>query len=141
GRWWLIEGGIREDDFQSHPLLTALFGCPAPENPRSDIDRPKHHFFDVQGAGGGIVPGAFPAPDWALGLQGRGTASTQNQFSVLDARRYQLLSLTAATRAERDRNTALLFRTLGHVTHLLQDMAQPQHTRRDAHLGCRSSIA
>ena len=138
-RDWMIEGAIREDDFQPHP------GCRKPLNPPSAMDRPLNHFFDVQRGGRGLtvlgLERGFPAPDWALGLQGRGPDDTQNQFSVLDARAYQLRSLTAPTRDERDRNTALLFRTLGHVIHALGDMGQPQHTRNDPHAGCFQFIA
>jgi hypothetical protein len=54
----------------------------------------------------------------------------------LDAREYQLKSLTETTKVDREKNAALLFRTLGQVIHLVQDMAQPQHTRNDPHSGC-----
>lgn len=138
-RGWMTAGAIREDDFQPHP------GCRQPLNPPSAMDRPLNHFFDVQRGGRGLtvlgLERGFPAPDWALGLQGRGPDDTQNQFSVLDARVHQLRSLTAPTRDERDRNTALLFRTLGHVIHALEDMGQPQHTRNDPHAGCFQFIA
>ncbi len=138
-RDWMIEGAIREDDFQAH------LGCGQPLNPPSTIDRPLNHFFDVQRGGGGLtvlgLERGFPAPDWALGLQGQGPNPNQNQFSILDARAYQLKSLTARTRDERDRNTALFFRTLGHVIHALEDMGQPQHTRNDPHAGCFQFIA
>ena len=140
-RGWMIEGAIREDDFQAH-LVLARLGCPQPKNPHSDIDRPKHHFFDIQRGGAGIpLVAGISAPDWALGREGRGPASSQNQFSLPDARVYQLRSLTESSRVERDRNTARLFRTLGQVTHVLQDMAQPQHTRNDPHLGCTNALA
>ena len=142
-RDWLGAGAIREDDYLRRPDLQALGCTPAenPQDPQAQVDRPLNHFFDVQRGGSGLTlaSGLFqrlPAPDWALGLQGRGPNPDQNRFSILDARIYQLASLTGSTRAERDRSTALLFRTLGQVTHVLQDMAQPQHTRNDPHLGC-----
>jgi len=50
-RGWLTEGAIREDDYQPHPLLERIFGCEPPLNPPSAIDRPVHHFFDVQRGG------------------------------------------------------------------------------------------
>src|SRR5438094_4131369 len=137
-RDWMIEGAIREDDYKRHPGLE-LLGCPRPLNPPSQIDRPIHHFFDVQRGGGGLTaPGVngIPAPDWALGRQGQGPNLDQNHFSLPDARVYQTRSLIASTREERDLNTALLFRTLGQVTHVLQDMAQPEHTRNNLHAGC-----
>ena len=137
-RDWLGAGAIREDDYQRHPIFEAA-GCRPPRNPSSQVDRPLNHFFDVQRGGGGLAVapgGGLSAPDWALGLQGRGPNADQNRFSILDARIYQLAFLTGSTRVERERNMALLFRTLGQVTHVLQDMAQPQHTRNDPHAGC-----
>jgi hypothetical protein len=116
-----------------------MLGCPRPQNPPSDTDRVLHHFFDVQRGGRGLTvltELGFPAPDWALGRQGHGSAPGQNEYSLLDAREYQYRSLTAASRDARDKNVALLFRTLGHILHVLQDMAQPQHTRNDAHAEC-----
>ncbi|MGH7207864.1 MAG: hypothetical protein ACREIL_00620 [Nitrospiraceae bacterium] len=135
----MAAGAIREDDYKRN-LLRELAGCSSAQNPSSQVDRPLHHFFDVQRVGSGLtvlgVEIGLPATDWALGRQGRGSANTQNQFSLPDARVYQLRSLTAPTRDERDVNTALLFRTLGQVTHVLQDMSQPEHTRNDPHAGC-----
>src|SRR5262249_34039628 len=49
-------------------------------------------------------------------------------------------SLVASFPSERERNAALFFLTLGHVIHVLQDMAQPQHTRNDPHSGCVPAI-
>lgn len=125
-------------------VFSAL-GCRIPKNPPSQVDRPRHHFFDVQRNGQGLtVLGnilGLPAPDWALGTAGRGPNPDQNQFSLADARDYQLWSLTAETRADRERNTARLFRALGQVAHVLEDMAQPQHTRNDPHLGCLDIVA
>ena len=147
---WMIEGAIREDDYTQNDLLERA-GCRRPHNPESKINRPLHHFFDVQREGRGltvtlpvggdpapdpVVISFIPAPDWALGRQGRGPNPDQNQFSILDARVHQLKSLTEPTKGAREENTARLFRTLGHVIHVLQDMAQPQHTRNDPHAGC-----
>src|SRR5262245_21519571 len=120
-RDWLAAGSVREDDYLQH-LAGTLLRCAPAINPQSrdeQIDRPKQHFFDVQRDGGGIADG-FPAPDWALGLMGRGPNADQNHFSLADARVHQLRSLTGETRTERDRYTAKMFRTLGHVIHVLQ---------------------
>ena len=135
----MIEGAIREDDFTGGLLKRAL-GCPQPQNPPSQTDRIVNHFFDAQRGGRGLTIGGIqigsPAPDWALGRQGRGSGPGQNQYSLLDAREYQYQSLIAASKDTRDKNTALLFKTLGQVLHNLQDMAQPQHTRNDRHAEC-----
>src|SRR5262249_22258845 len=53
-RDWLAAGAIREDDYLPHHLLDLTPGCVAARNPQSQdeqIDRPKHHFFDVQRGG------------------------------------------------------------------------------------------
>ena len=139
---WMIEGSIREDDYIDRVLGT-LLGCPRPRNPPSQSDRIVNHFFDLQRGGRGLaVPGVqgVPAPEWALGRQGRGSGPGQNEFSLLDARDYQYQSLVAPSRDTRDKYTALLFRTLGHVLHIVQDMAQPQHTRNDSHVGCTDLV-
>jgi hypothetical protein len=138
-RGWLIEGSIREDDYETN---LAVLGCEPPRNPPSAINRVRHHFYDPDtslGLSFGATIG-LPAPEWALGEQGRGPGAEENQFSLLDARLYQLRSLTEATRVERERHTALLFRSLGQMIHLLQDMAQPQHTRNDIHPACENIL-
>lgn len=138
---WLMEGSIREDDYNTN---LSLFGCDPPLNPPSAIDRIRHHFFDSlsnRGLHVGPVALGFPAPAWALGEQGRGFGPDQNRFSLLDARLYQLQSLIDPASEGRERSTALLFRSLGHVLHLLQDMAQPQHTRNDAHPACENALS
>jgi hypothetical protein len=143
-RDWMIEGAIREDDYVDNPALGTL-GCRRPENPPSQVNRVLHHFLDVQRGGRGLTVFGqelgFPAPDWALGRQGRGPGPDQSQFSLPDARDYQYQSLTAPSRELRDQHTARLFRALGHVVHVLEDMAQPQHTRNDPHAGCVDLVA
>jgi hypothetical protein len=142
-RDWMIEGVIREDDYSVHPEAEVFLGCPPPENPFSPIDRVFNHFLDVQRDGRGLTillaTIGLPAPEWALGK--RNQAPAGNKFSLPNAREYQLASLMAPSRSERELNTALLFRSLGHVIHLLQDVAQPQHTRNDPHSGCVPVIA
>jgi hypothetical protein len=137
-RDWMIEGVIREDDYSAHPEVEVFFGCPPPENPFSPIDRVFNHFLDVQRGGRGLTvllqTLGLPASEWALGKPGEAPAG--NKFSLVDARQYQFQSLTASSASERELNTALFFRALGHVIHLLQDVAQPQHTRNDRHSGC-----
>jgi hypothetical protein len=54
--------------------------------------------------------------------------------NVGDARSYYLNGLTMVAQSDRNTNLGLMFLSLGHVIHLLQDAAQPQHVRNDAHL-------
>ena len=93
----------------------------------------KYHFFNpLTGKGKtqlGIEIGA-PSPSWAL----EDNAQFADQpFSYRKARQYFLNALTSGARSDRDSNWGLTFQTLGHVIHHVQDMAQPQHTRDDAH--------
>ncbi len=109
-----------------------------------------------------------PAPDWAI----RGTADAnrrENAYSIAAAREAMWRGLTlkvapavpyadgpqmnvgfapsAAIPTREALRTAYwaarLSRALGDAVHLLQDMAQPQHTRNDAHagVGARSEAA
>lgn len=56
-------------------------------------------------------------------LTGKGRNATGGEFDA------------APTKAERDKYWATLFRALGDIVHLIQDMGQPQHTRNDQHAG------
>ena len=95
--------------------------------------RPKNHFFDpfynrpltVLGIARGETSSNW-APEDTSDFGGQ-----DNSFS--DARGYLYKALTLPTKAERDRHFGLTFQTLGHVIHHIQDMAQPQHVRNDAH--------
>lgn len=62
---------------------------------------------------------------------------TRNPFDWDAARASYLGALTRATPAERERALAQLFETLGHVAHLIQDLAVPAHARNNfnSHLG------
>ena len=103
---WLVEGAIREDDYNTN---LSLVGCAQPKNPASAIDRVRHHFYDPDTNGGmrfGLLTG-LSAPEWALGELGRGPGAAENQFSLVDARLYQLRSLIEATPEEREQQAAL----------------------------------
>jgi hypothetical protein len=92
--------------------------------------------------------------DWALGTVDAFTSlapdpNRHQHFSWEDARQNEFLALTAERDAngdgireasEREADSeerlfrwATIFRSLGDVVHLLQDAAQPQHTRDDRH--------
>jgi len=90
--------------------------------------------------------------EWALGrtglLAGAGVlqSNRRNHFTWQDARNHYWWALTLSkagsvpTALNRERNSyerhvrlATTIKSIGHVIHLLQDTAQPQHTRNDAH--------
>ena len=95
--------------------------------------RPLNHFFNPLTNAAltvGIALGSA-SPDWAL--EDTGVIGNQD-FSYRDARQYFYDALTKGPKAEREKNFGLTFQTLGQVIHHIQDMAQPQHVRNDAHL-------
>jgi hypothetical protein len=113
---WIREGSVVEDG-------------------DSDCDsRVRHHFYNPLDNGGylhGVVQGT-PSADW--GLEDGGSIGGQ-ESSYADARSFFWSALTATTETDRQRNLALTLRSIGQVIHLLQDAAQPQHTRNDSHAG------
>ena len=95
--------------------------------------RPLNHFFNPmtgRGLSYGIFPTQNPSPNWVLEditkIQGQ-------QYSYRIGRQYLLNALTKSAKKERDQSFGLMFQTLGHVIHHVQDMAQPQHVRNDVH--------
>src|SRR5229473_214697 len=97
-------------------------------------------------------------PDWAIGSRdafaqpNTPEANRRNHFTIFDAREAMYRALTGRdsqgnslqpaqagtlTKQSDLRNAywATTFQALGSVLHLNQDMAQPQHTRNDAHAG------
>ncbi len=82
---------------------------------------------------------AEPALNWAWNNQG---ASDLNpDYSWMEARRQFWIWFTAAEADEREEGAARTFYSLGHVLHVLQDMAVPQHTRNDAHPPWEAGVA
>jgi hypothetical protein len=157
---WLMRGAIREDDLmwpvgdnpQDDPYSTL------------GIMRVCNHFYDPINNQPLTIKGVKPcsllfqpndiAPQWAMGstdvFASPGTPDTgrRNHFTVFDAREALYRALTgkgrdtsgnefdaAPTKVERDKYWATLFRALGDIVHLVEDMAQPQHTRNDPHAG------
>ncbi len=113
---WVEEGSIREDG-------------------DSDCDsRVRNHFYNPLNNAGyflGVIQG-LPSADW--GLEDRSPIDGQEN-SYADARNFFWSALTATNDADRQRNLALTLRSIGQVIHLIQDAAQPQHTRNDSHAG------
>ncbi|MGH8761579.1 MAG: hypothetical protein ACREVW_19080, partial [Burkholderiales bacterium] len=151
---WLLRGAIREDD------NTRDTPHPEGDEPGGVFDRVFGHFFDPQNDLGltVVAPLGPRAVDWAL-LPDAAIGGRKNSFKISDAREamWRALTLTridasgalsddvrpaemaTAPKEElRKAYWATTFRALGDAVHLVQDMAQPQHTRNDAHagLGC-----
>jgi len=150
---WFMRGAIREDDNTSE--------TPKADDPNGVFDRVFGHFFDPvldRGLTVALLGTQPKAVDWALTDSARVQqilgGPRANQFKISDAREAMWRALTLKTGAWTDDvvpsgwNTlpstkeairkaywATTFRALGDVVHLLQDMAQPQHTRNDAHSG------
>ncbi len=124
--FWVAEGADREDDYFDEQDAAAL--------------RFQNHFYNpVSGEGLSLVFPLFgkrimglPSPTWALADL---TDPPKQDFSWKDAYEYLLLAYTAPTLTDREENWAKVFRSLGHVVHLIQDGAQPQHVRNDSHGG------
>ncbi len=156
---WMKRGAIREDDYLPATNGDRIIGCnPDPEIPAEEgFHRPVHHFFDPVRNSPlevGLPMGFISAPRWALGTWDafaspvRPDGRRKNHFSLFDAREAMYRALTgqasdgglligadgeAGTEAVRNAYWATLFRSLGDIIHLVQDMAQPQHTRNDPH--------
>src|SRR5262249_29413094 len=64
-----------------------------------------------------------------------------NGAPAVGVKQAYLAALTSPNAADRQQQAQQLFLSLGHVLHHLQDMAQPQHTRNDAHCDPGSTIA
>ena len=109
---WIGEGGAEED---------------------SPFTRSFKHFHDptrnLEDAGlGGMMLSALR---WAQ--QPPGTQLSGGSYSWHDARQYYLNALTATSIEQRDENLAKMFRAIGQVMHLLEDMSVPEHVRDDPH--------
>ncbi len=155
---WLMRGVIREDDFKfgkyDNPTLSP------DQDPWEDEFRSVHHFYDptTNSTGLGAPAGAFAnatrSTTWALGLIDNPNWATDqapnlirgNHFSYMDARRLFWLAMTyketgtapstaASLRQSnfRDNLWATTLKSVGHVVHLLQDGASPQHVRGEGH--------
>ena len=92
--------------------------------------RPINHFFNPLTGNGLPIPLTYSAPVWALSDD---RIVLAQGYTFRDARQAYYDSLTKPTAAQRDVASGTMFETLGHVLHLIQDMAQPQHVRNDIH--------
>ena len=90
------------------------------------------HLYDPAHNGAGYsTPGGTFSSSLQWGLETAPIAT--QEYSYKDAKDYLYKGLTLIDPVEREKSLALTFRTLGHVMHLVQDLASPQHTRNDSH--------
>lgn len=149
---WLMRGVVREDDLKPGEYPAE----PPDSDPYGNITRVYGHFYDPINNDGVPIVGEGEARNkainWTLGLDDalapsfNPLLSRRNHFTWLDARRayfkaltYQTANATLAPQADEFESEARLFflattiKVLGQVVHILQDGAQPQHSRLDAH--------
>jgi hypothetical protein len=60
--------------------------------------------------------------------------NTSNTWSWPNARYYEWLGLTATDRNDRFNYLTNMFRAVGQVMHLVEDLSQPQHVRNEQHV-------
>lgn len=94
-----------------------------------------NHFYDPQNSGRELtvlgVNCGQPSPRWAL----EDVADFDIQaYSYREGQKYLYKTFSGATELERTAAAGRVFQTLGHIVHHIQDMAQPQHVRNEAHL-------
>jgi len=102
----------------------------------SPVDRVRHHFHNpllTWDAAGLRVEGFRIGQSSVLWQQER-NQDRGGRHSWHDGRESYYQALTVQTKAERERQFAETFQTVGHLIHLIQDAASPAHTRNDAHL-------
>lgn len=164
---WIMRGVIREDDWpdsdipQDDPnpenkiLYRPLhhFYDPATNRPLTGRDQELIDWLAEYDSD------IHTAPAWAIGAGDpfqhpnvqEDEDRRRNHFTVFDANEAMYRALTgtdtltgdviAPTEDERKKYWATVFRSLGDIVHLLQDMAQPQHTRNDDHPGYPAKLA
>lgn len=80
------------------------------------------------------IVSTYTSPDWALApVNSISNPAFSQTNSFEDARNYEWLALTAPSPSIRFENLGLMYQSLGQVIHHLEDMAQPQHARDEAH--------
>ncbi|MDA8240533.1 MAG: hypothetical protein M0Z67_09210 [Nitrospiraceae bacterium] len=80
----------------------------------------------------GLKGTANSSLQWAL--MPKGTQNVGGYYSWFDARDYFYQALTGTNKAIRDDYYGKTFRSLGQLTHLVQDLSVPAHVRDDAHV-------
>ena len=146
---WILRGAIREDDNRKE--------TPASEEPGGVITRVFGHFYDTKNDMGLTVGGlnlGDTAKAWShtTGSTVFGFQRHPNVFNLPLTKEAMWRALTGlnsdgldatpgatgtgpAKESVRKAYWATTFRSLGNAIHLIEDMAQPQHTRNDPHSG------
>ena len=150
---WILRGAIREDDNTKETLQ----GTPQGDEPGGVMDRVYGHFYDPvndRGLTVGAVTVGARSPDWATVkgaiVAGFSFGMRQNYYNLPSAREAMWRALTLKAleadgtlsnaveptnwtynnKAElRNAYWATMFRAVGDMVHLVQDAAQPQHSR------------
>ena len=150
---WILRGAIREDDNTKETLQ----GTPEGDEPGGVMDRVYGHFYDPvndRGLTVGAVTVGARSPDWATvkdaTVAGFLYGTRQNYYNLPSAREAMWRALTLKAleadgtfsnaveptnwtynnKAElRNAYWATMFRAIGDMVHLVQDAAQPQHSR------------
>lgn len=119
--------------YSSSPSGAAEYGAEFEDNVFDTVAF--YHFFDPQNNGRSLTlfgnsVGA-PSPDWVL--EDRGVFPNQH-YSYPKAHRQLYKAFASSLETQRIDAFGRVFQSLGHMVHHLQDMAQPQHVRNEAHL-------
>jgi hypothetical protein len=128
-----IAGGYTEP-FNGTPAIELVANGSRLED--SPAVRVRHHFHNPTRAwndAGLRVTGVQIGESSVLWSQNPGQ-SVGGKHSWQDARSSFFQALTATTDGERQTAYANTFQTVGHLTHLVQDAANPAHSRNDSHL-------
>ena len=101
-------------------------------NDEDDNTRSLHHFFNPLTNASMYTPPWSDSPDWTVSAP---DDPNSVKFSFQQAREYlwQATANPLNSYAYRQKQFGLMFESLGHVIHHLEDMAQPQHVRDDLH--------
>ncbi len=93
----------------------------------------RNHFHDPLNDRG-LTHGWFGESALKFAFLGANEQSFGGYYSWHDVKNYFYIALTAQDETTREENFAKMFRGLGQLMHLLQDMSVPAHARDDAHI-------
>lgn len=98
-----------------------------------DETRPFNHFLDPQHGNKKLLPGISTDNSVNWSLEDQNTDISGQWFSLSDAQDFYLNGIIQTKQEDRVYSLGLMFQSIGHVVHHIQDMAQPQHVRDDMH--------